>query len=116
MPATTRSRLPLIVGGAVVVIAVAVGAFLFLTRDKSDPPLKLSDATTTTGNAAPRRIDAAELDGSWKVVAGTGDNATVAGYRVREVFAAGSRKATANGRTNGVTGSLTMADGTVTRS
>ena len=54
------------------------------------------------------------LAGSWKAVAGTGDEATVAGYRVQEKFAAGVAKATAAGRTNDVTGSATVTGTTVT--
>ncbi|CAN5518954.1 hypothetical protein BH10ACT1_BH10ACT1_06600 [soil metagenome] len=100
-----RSRLPFIGVGVIVIIAVAIGAFLFFTRDQSDPELKLSDSKTGTGET----VDTSNLDGAWKVVAGTGDDATVAGYRVKEVFAAGSRKVTANGRTNDVTGTLTVA-------
>lgn len=110
MPTTTRSRLPLILGGVVVILAVAVGAFLYLTRDTSDEELQLTDTSEGTGEA----VDTTSLDGSWTVVAGTGDDATVAGYRVREVFAAGAREVTANGRTNDVAGTLTVADGTVT--
>mgnify|MGYP001401412043 CR=1 FL=1 len=106
----TRSRVPLIVGIVVAVLAVGVGAFLYLTRDTSEPELKLSETKTTSGTA----VAANDLDGSWKVVAGTSPDETVAGYRVNEVFLAGSRKATANGRTNDVTGTLTVADGKVT--
>lgn len=104
-----RSRLPLVAGIVVVLVVIAVGGFLYLTRDTSDPELTLSDAPEATGES----VDAAELDGSWAVVPGT-DDATVAGYRVEEVFAAGAREATANGRTNDVTGTLAVADGSVT--
>src|SRR5690242_6422326 len=116
-PSSAKSRVPLIAGIVVVVLVVAVGAFFFLTRDDSEPPLKLADTTTapagadsgssTTASGEP--ASAGDLDGSWTLVAGSGDNATVAGYRVKEVFAAGARKATAVGRTNDVTGSLTAA-------
>jgi len=108
--APKRSRLPLVIGVVVVVAALGVGAFLYFTRDTSDPKLKLSDSPSAAGQS----VDAPTLDGTWKVVAGTDADATVAGYRVEEVFAQGARKATANGRTNDVTGSLTVADGTVT--
>ncbi|QXC59866.1 YceI family protein [Aquihabitans sp. G128] len=105
-----RSRLPLIAAVVVVVVAAAIGGFFYLTRDTSDPELKLSDSKSGTGEV----VAADSLDGSWKVAAGTGDDATVAGYRVKEVFAAGSRKVTANGRTNDVTGTLTVAGDQVT--
>ncbi len=105
------SRLPIIIGAVVVLVAVAVGGFLFLTRDTSDPELTLTDDPSAgTGEA----VDVATLDGSWTVAEGTDGEETEAGYRVKEVFAAGSRKAEANGRTKGVTGTLTVADGSVT--
>lgn len=110
MAVTTRSRLPLLVGALVVLVAVAGGAFWFFTRDTSDPPLALTDTTEGSGEA----VGPATLDGEWTVVPGTDDNPTVAGYRVREVFAAGAREVTANGRTSDVTGTLTVADGAVT--
>ncbi|HEX2575070.1 MAG TPA: YceI family protein [Aquihabitans sp.] len=105
-----RSRLPLIAGIVVVLVAVAVGAFLYATRDTSDPELQIAETDEGTGEA----VDTGSLDGSWTVVPGEGENLTEAGYRVREVFAAGSREATANGRTKDVTGTLTVAGGAVT--
>lgn len=110
MAVEKRSRLPLVAGVVVVLVAVAVGGFLYFTRDTSDPPLELSDEPagsddTSNGGA----VDVATLEGPWSVVAGSGDDATVAGYRVEEVFAAGSRRATANGRTNDVSGTLTSS-------
>lgn len=107
-----RSRLALIAAAVVLLVGGAgVGAFLYLTRDTSDPELRLSDDPAGTG----AEVGAATLDGKWNVVPGRGDDATVAGYRVREVFAAGSRRATVDGRTNAVSGSLTVADGAVTK-
>ena len=77
--------------------------------DTSEPALKLSETKGTTGTT----IETENLDGTWKVVPGTSPDETVAGYRVKEVFLAGSRKATANGRTNDVTGNLTVTGGNV---
>lgn len=111
MPAP-RSRRLLLIGAAVVVVLAIAGAvawFVFLKGD-ADPALKITDSKTGSGKA----VSTSTLDGTWKVVAGTGDDATVAGYRVKEEFAAGARKVTANGRTNGVTGDLTVAGGKVT--
>src|SRR3954452_18612956 len=111
MPAP-RSRLLYIVGGVVVVL-VAMGAaawFLFLKGD-ADPELKISDSKTGTGQS----VDSNGLDGTWKVVAGSGDDATVAGYQVKEKFADGLRKVTASGRTSDVTGTLTVAGAKVTK-
>jgi len=104
-----RSRLPLVVGVVMVMAAIAAGGFLYFTRDTSDAPLTLDDAPEASGES----VDIAALDGSWAVVPG-GADATVAGYRVEEVFAAGAREATANGRTSDVTGTLAVAEGSVT--
>ena len=106
----STSRLPLIIGGAVVLIAVLVGGFLYLTRDTSDEKLTLTEDTSAGGGS----VDVASLDGTWTVAPGTGDDTTVAGYRVEEEFVAGARKVTANGRTNDVTGTMTVAGGSVT--
>jgi polyisoprenoid-binding protein YceI len=107
---TTRSRLPIVLAVVVAVLIVGVGAFFYLTRDTSDPELALTDSPEGSGET----LDAATLDGAWTVVPGPDGEATQAGYRVDEVFAAGAREATANGRTGGVEGDLTVADGTVT--
>jgi len=95
----------------VVVLAVVgfAGWYLFI-RDDAPEELKLSDSPSGTGQA----VDASALDGTWKVVAGSGDEATVAGYRVKEEFA-GARKVEAAGRTAGVEGDLTVAGGQVTK-
>lgn len=98
---------------AVLVVVLAAGAaawFLFLKSD-AQPALKLTDSSTGTGTV----VDPTTLDGSWKVGAGTGADSTTAGYRVKEEFAGGARKVTANGRTSGVTGTLAVAGGKVTR-
>lgn len=105
------SRLPLFVALGVVGVAVAVVVvwFVFL---RSDTPgkLVLEPSATTAGEA----VDAPSLDGTWKVTPGSGDEATVAGYRVKEEFVAGARREEAAGRTHDVTGSVTVDDGKVT--
>lgn len=105
-----RSRLLVVLGGVVVVLAVAVGAFLWFTRDDAPDELQIRDDEDASGE----EVDAAGLDGTWTVVAGSGEDATVAGYRVQEVFAQGARRSTAAGRTNDVTGTVTVAGGEVT--
>lgn len=110
MATQSRSKLPLVLAAVTAVLIAGVGVFLFLTRDTSDPELALTDSPEGSGEA----VDTGSLDGPWTVVAGPDAEATVAGYRVREVFAAGAREATANGRTPEVSGSLTVEDGTVT--
>lgn len=107
---TTRSKLPIILAAVVAVLVVGVGAFLLLTRDTSDPELTLTDSAEGSGET----VDTDALDGPWAVVPGPDGEATQAGYRVDEVFAAGAREATANGRTDTVTGTLTVADNAVT--
>ena len=75
------------------------------------PKLTLKDdsSSATTQAAAPT-----SLGGTWKVVAGSGDDATSAGYRVKEKFAAGVAKVTAAGRTPDVTGTVTVVGKNVT--
>jgi polyisoprenoid-binding protein YceI len=95
-----------------VVVVVAGAAFwYFVLRDTSSKKLTLkSDAPSATSAAkAPT-----SLAGTWKVVAGSGDQATVAGYRVLEKFAAGVAQVTATGRTPGVTGTVTVVGKNVT--
>jgi polyisoprenoid-binding protein YceI len=112
MARPSGSKLPLVLAAVAAVAIVAVGAFLYWTRDTSDPELTLTDSADGTGEA----VDADRLAGTWTVVPGPDGEATVAGYRVEEVFAAGAREATANGRTSEVEGSLTVdEDGTVTQ-
>ncbi len=107
MSRSTGSKLPLVLAAVAAVVIVAVGAFLFLTRDTSDPELTLTDSAEGTGEA----VDTDGLSGTWAVVPGPDAEATVAGYRVDEVFAAGAREVTANGRTAAVEGSLTVDEG-----
>lgn len=111
MARSTGSKLPLVLAAVAAVVIVAVGTFLFVTRDTSDPELTLTDSADGTGEV----VDGDRLAGTWTVVPGPDGEATVAGYRVDEVFAAGAREVTANGRTAAVEGSLTVDEaGTVT--
>lgn len=105
-----RSRQVLL---ALLVFLVVAGAAVwwFLLRDASAKKLTLKSDTTSSSNPVKPATD---LAGTWKVVAGSGQEATVAGYRVEEKFAAGVAKTTATGRTPDVTGSVTVADTKVT--
>lgn len=97
---------------ALVLVVVAGAAFwYFVLRDTSSKKLTLKDdaPSATSQPKAPT-----SLPGTWKVVAGSGEEATVAGYRVQEKFAAGVAKVTATGRTPGVTGSVTVVGKNVT--
>lgn len=93
----------------VMVAAVAAGAFV-LNRSDSPPPLAIDDVAGAEGTTA-RAADLADLDGTWRVVAG---DDTVAGLRIDEERAAGLGAHTAVGRTGAVTGSLVVDDGRVT--
>ena len=93
--------------GAVVAIVILVVAvpFVYFQFIQGDPPPKLSLSTTTTPTSAPGETGAsAPLDGTWKVGSGS-----TAGYRVKETLFGQSN--TAVGRTDQVTGSMTV-DGT----
>ena len=106
----TRRRWP-IVAAVVALLVVIAGAVIwfFVLPDGDDP---VADLETGKGSGA--AVAANALDGTWTVSPGTGDEGTFAGYLVEEVFAAGARRETANGRTADVTGSVVVADGKVT--
>jgi polyisoprenoid-binding protein YceI len=123
-PSSSSSKLRLVIIAVVALLVVGGGAFWYLTRDDAPEELRLQDdpvASTTTAAGSPDGSTTtaggpatAGLDGEYGVVPGSGDEATVAGYRVEEVFAAGARRNTAAGRTGSVTGSVTVAGGMVT--
>ena len=93
---------------AIVVLAVAV-PFVYFQFIQGDPPPKLSLSTTTTPTSPPGETGAsAPLDGTWKVGSGS-----TAGYRVKETLFGQSN--TAVGRTEQVTGSMTVDGSTVTK-
>lgn len=109
--APRRSRVPLYLGlGVVVVVAAAVAVWFLFLKDDAPEKLTLEPAATTSGKV----VDTGSLSGTWTVTPGSGDTATVAGYRVDEEFIAGARKHTAAGRTNAVTGSVTVSGDKVT--
>ncbi len=103
----------LLVGLAVVVAAPLIGTFLYINVLRDDPPdpLSLDDVITTTsadGSTTTAAGSAAEgIAGEWSV----GDGSIV-GYRVHEeLFGQG---ADAVGRSEGVTGTLTIEGTTIT--
>jgi polyisoprenoid-binding protein YceI len=100
----------LFIGLAVLVAAPIVGTFLYINVFRDDPPerLTLDDVTTTTGDSGTTATSAAEgIEGAWSV----GDGSIV-GYRVSEQLFGQSAEAV--GRSEGVTGSLTIDGTTVT--
>ncbi len=96
--------------GALVVVALVGGAAVwwFILRDDAPEELSVdsggSSSQTTTGTAP------ASLDGTWKVKSG-GD--TTAGFRIKESFAGGLADHQAVGRSGSVSGSIDIADTSV---
>jgi polyisoprenoid-binding protein YceI len=103
-----RSWLRWLIGVVVVVVVLVVGGpFVYIHFIEGPAPPKLSLSNTTPAKAASSGARV-PLAGTWKV--GTG---STAGYRVRETLF--GQHATAVGRTNGVTGSMTIAGTQVTK-
>ena len=72
------------------VVAGGAGVYWFMLRDSAAAPLALrTDASVS------RAVSGTDLNGTWTVVPGAGDEATTAGYRVKErVFGVGADTAT----------------------
>jgi polyisoprenoid-binding protein YceI len=106
-------RKPLVIGAAVVAAAVLVGlggayAYFFSGLRSTPKPLALTTATPSASASPPASAPAnasGGLAGTWKAGAGS-----LAGYRVREVFAGQTAAHDAVSRTSTVSGSLTVAD------
>lgn len=99
-----------------VVVLVVAGTWVYVNVFRDDAPAELTLDTTTTledgdGAAAPTTASgsggAAGGDGTW-----TATSESIVGYRVDEILF--GQNATAVGRTNDVTGSLTVDGSTVT--
>ncbi len=96
---------------------IAIGAVWFLLfRSDAPPPVSLDDAVTLAATTTDRpdvgstaREGPVQLDGTWTV---NGAN-SFAGYRIGEELA-NFGTAEAVGRTDAVTGSLTVRDGVIT--
>jgi len=88
--------------GVVAAVVLAVGGpfvYIHFIEGKAPAPLSISDSPAPNGSSS-------SMDGSWKVVSGS-----VAGYRVKEVLM--GQDNTAVGRTNDITGSVTVNGTTV---
>jgi len=117
---TTRPRMPLLLGGLVVLALLAGGIWWFFLRDDAPDAFDIEDAVAgaldtddaQTGDDPPSPDTAPEgVEGTWTVGPGTGPSA--AGFRVAEELASiGATEAV--GRTEQVTGSLTIDGATVT--
>jgi polyisoprenoid-binding protein YceI len=110
-----RIVLALLAAGAVAVTG-GTWAYLNLIRDEAPAKLTLNsagatEATTTVGgtasSAGSATATATAVDGTWHVASGS-----QAGYRVKEVLF--GQSADAVGRTNNVTGTITIAGSRVT--
>jgi polyisoprenoid-binding protein YceI len=104
---TGRKLTRWIVGGIVVVLLVVIGGpFVYFHFIQSDPPPPPTVADVTTPTTKPGTA-AAPLAGSWKVA-----NGSFVQYRIKEtVF---GQSGTAVGKTNSVTGAMTIAGTKVT--
>jgi polyisoprenoid-binding protein YceI len=93
----------------VLLLLGAAAGYWFLLRGTSEAELVLrSDTSLAAGPPA------ADLTGTWEVVAGHGEEATIAGYRVKEKLVGGVAKTTATGRTTNVAGSVDVVGSKVT--
>jgi polyisoprenoid-binding protein YceI len=93
---------------ALLLLGGAAG-YWFLLRDTSAAKLALqSDRSVAAGPSV------TDLTGTWEVVTGRGEEATIAGYRVMEKLVGGIAKTTATGRTTSVEGSFNVDGSNVT--
>lgn len=108
---STRSRWVVAGVVAAVLLVTVVGPFLYLNVLRDDPPerLSLDDVSTTTSDSSTSdaAADAGGIDGAWEVADGS-----IVGYRIQEELF--GQAAEAVGRSEGVTGSLTIEGTTVT--
>lgn len=130
-PTTSNSRGPLLLGIALaVVVALAAGVWYFFIRDDSPAAFDIDTAadgagdaddasseTTTDDDSDPSDGETADdgVEGTWTVdpEAGAAAGGTSAGFRVDEELAS-IGATTAVGRTDQVTGTLTIEGTTVT--
>jgi polyisoprenoid-binding protein YceI len=104
-----RKHLRWIVAAFVGVVVLTGAAFYWMLSGTSAAPLALQARA-----AVPQATSRTELNGTWAVVPGPADQATTAGYRVKEKVAGGIATDTATGRTGAVTGSVTVVANRVT--
>jgi polyisoprenoid-binding protein YceI len=109
--AAKRRWLWLVIGLPVALVVLVVGGtFVYIHFIEADPPprLTLSSDPSTTGSdpSATASAPAGGVDGTWNAT-----NASVVGYRVKEVLFGQDNEAA--GRTNAVTGDITIAGTTV---
>lgn len=114
-----KRRTRVVVGAAVVVVVVlAAGGFAFWQLfGGSDPPPAALNPVTSSAAATATASSGGSLDGTWPIDDTSGSLAegtsSFAGYRVKEELA-GTGANTAVGRTQNVSGSLTIDGTTIT--
>ena len=102
-----RRALKLLFGALALVVLVAAGFiawFIFGDRAPAKPKLSVTAPTSALGPATP--------DGTWKIKPGP---KRFVGYRIKELFGDAVLKRDAAGRTTLVSGTLTVANGRVTK-
>jgi polyisoprenoid-binding protein YceI len=102
----------IVLGLLALVLAPVVGTFVYLNVFRSDPPERLSVDDVTTTTTEPGTEDTTDpgedgIDGTWRVADGS-----LVGYRVEETLFGQSAEGV--GRSEGVTGTLTIEGTTVT--
>src|SRR5438309_6214536 len=102
-----RTRLLLVLGTAVAVIALAAGVgYVYYFSGLRSAPAQLGLSATPTATTSPSATPTAtaSLTGSWTVTSGS-----VAGYRIKELFVGQASKHEAVARTASVSGGLTAS-------
>jgi polyisoprenoid-binding protein YceI len=106
-----RTRILVVVGAVVAVIAVAGGlGYVYYFSGLRSAPAQLGLSATPTATTSPTTGSTAtpttttSLTGSWTVTSGS-----IAGYRIKELFVGQASKHEAVARTSAVTGGLTVS-------
>ena len=105
-----RTRILVVVGALVAVIAVAGGVgYVYYFSGLRSAPAQLGLSATPTATTSPTTGSTAmptttTLTGSWTVTSGS-----IAGYRIKELFVGQASKHEAVARTSAVTGGLTVS-------
>ena len=111
-----RGRVLAAVFGLLLVIGIALAAFLYF-RDDAPEEADIADAGQTLDDEGLAAASVDDIAGTWQVSSDVGDTeetSTFAGYRVDEELGGGIGAQTAAGRTADVTGTVTIAAGQVT--
>src|SRR6476646_9077754 len=100
-----RTRVLLVLGAVVAVVALAVGAgYVYYFSGLRSAPAQLGLSATPSAATSPSATPTAtgSLSGTWTVASGS-----LAGYRIKELFVGQASKHEAVARTSTITGGLT---------